>query len=84
MEAGPDKEILMTCTKCRNFGGTSSNYESLGGNVTRHVELYRCKTCGQLLEIVAEARAPYFPTLTEAKEHFPDAQEALDRLYPQP
>jgi hypothetical protein len=78
----PDEEILMTFAKCRNFGGTSLNYESLGINVTRHAELYRCKTCGQLLEIVAEARAPYFLTLTEAKEHFPDAQEALDRLYP--
>jgi hypothetical protein len=74
----------MTCAKCRNFGGTSSNYESLGINVSRHAELYRCKTCWQLLEIVAEARTPYFLTLAEAKEHFPDVQEALDRLYPQP
>jgi hypothetical protein len=73
----------MTCAKCRNFGGTSSNYESLGGNVTRHAELHRCKICGQLLEIVAEARALYFLTLPEAKEHFPGAKEALD-LYAQP
>jgi hypothetical protein len=74
----------MTCAKCRNCGGRSSNYESLGINVTRHAELYRCKTCGQLSEIVAEARAPHCLTLTEAKEHFPDAQEALDLLNPQP
>jgi len=80
----PIRRFLMTCAKCRNCGGRSSNYESLGINVTRHAELYRCKTCGQLSEIVAEARAPHCLTLTEAKEHFPDAQEALDLLNPQP
>lgn len=72
----------MACEKCRSFGGTSSNYEYLGINISRHAELYRCKTCGQLLEIVAEARAPYFLSLEEAKQHFPDAQKALKELSP--
>ena len=67
----------MTCAKCRNFGGTSSNYEELAINVTRHAELFKCKTCGQLLEIVAEARAPFFLTLDEARDHFPDVGSVL-------
>lgn len=72
----------MSCEKCRNFGGTSSNYEYFGINVSRHAELYRCKNCGQFLEIVAEARSPYFLTLEQAKEHFPDARKELENIVP--
>jgi len=79
-EEGRNQEICMACEKCRRFGGTRSNYEYLGINVSRHAELYRCKTCDQLLETAAEARAPSFLKLAEAKEYFPDAQEALERL----
>ena len=70
----------MACEKCRSFGGVSSNYEHLAINVERHAELYRCKTCGQLLEIVAEARTPSFLTVEEAKEHFHDARKAFPHL----
>ncbi|MBN3841900.1 hypothetical protein [Burkholderia sp. Ac-20349] len=69
----------MTCEKCRSFGGTRSNYEYLGINISRHAELYQCKHCGQFLEIVAEARAPSFLALEQAKEHFPDARKALEK-----
>jgi hypothetical protein len=64
----------MACERCRSFGGTRSNYEYLGINISRHAELYRCKNCEQLLEIVAEARAPYFLTFEQAEEYFPDAK----------
>lgn len=70
----------MSCEKCRSFGGTRSNYEYLGINISRHAELYQCMNCGQFLEIVAEARAPYFLTLEQAKEHFPDARKALEKV----
>ncbi len=72
----------MPCEKCRNFGGTRSNYDYLGINISRHAELQQCRNCGQFLEIVAEARAPYFLTLEQAKAYFPDAREALEKIAP--
>ena len=45
----------------------------------RHAELYRCKNCEQLLEIVAEARAPYFLTPEQAEEYFPGAKVELQK-----
>lgn len=70
----------MSCEKCRSFSGTRSNYEYWGIAVARHAELYRCRNCGQYLEIVAEARSPHFLTLEQAKEHFPDARQALENI----
>jgi hypothetical protein len=69
----------MSCEKCRSFGGTRSSHEYLGIDISRHAELYRCRNCGQFLEIVAEARAPYFLTLEQAEAYFPDAREALEK-----
>ncbi|VVU53822.1 hypothetical protein BAN20980_06480 [Burkholderia anthina] len=72
----------MSCEKCRSFGRTRSNYEYFGINISRHVELYRCTNCGQFLEIAAEARAPYFLTLEQANEYFPDARKELVKIAP--
>lgn len=72
----------MSCEKCRNFGGTSANYEYFGINISGHKELYRCKNCDQFLEIVAEARSPYFLTFERAKENFPDVRKELDNFVP--
>ena len=69
----------MACERCCSFEGVSSNYEYLGINVVRHAELYRCKNCEQLLEIIAEARAPYLLTFEQAEEHFPDAKGKLNK-----
>ena len=68
----------MTCKMCLNYDGPRSNYESLGINEIRHAELFRCKNCGQLLEIVAEARAPRFLSAQEAKEYYPGSINETD------
>ena len=70
----------MPCEKCRSYGGLRSNYRSLGISVPRQAELYRCRNCGQFLEIAATARAPYFLTLEQAKEYFPDANATLEAI----
>ena len=64
----------MTCRKCLRFPVPTSNYDEVAINVTMQSELYRCRPCGQLIQIFALERGIHYLSPDEAKSQFPDVE----------
>ena len=62
----------MTCQKCLKFPAPTSNYDEVAINEVMQAELYRCKTCGQLIKIFALDRGVYYVSQQEANDQFPE------------
>ena len=63
----------MTCKKCLRFPVPTSNYDEVTKNITMQSDLYRCRTCGQLIQIFLLERGIHYLSLDEARIQFPDA-----------
>lgn len=61
----------MSCSKCLKFPAPTSNYEEVAVNETMQSELYRCRTCGQLIKTIALDHGVDYLSRKEAREQFP-------------
>ena len=63
----------MACRRCERFPVPTSGFEEVGVSEGRHGTLYKCKSCGAFIELIAEERAPRFTPQEELAQHYPDA-----------
>ena len=72
----------MSCEICLQFPIRSSNFQELAISIERHGELYRCKNCGSLFELIAEERSHRYLKVREAAQYYPKAN--LDGIVDSP
>ncbi len=60
----------MTCSTCDRFPVPTSKFTELACEPLRHSSLYRCGDCGQLLDMIAEERAPHMIGIAKAFQHY--------------
>jgi hypothetical protein len=60
----------MACETCKRFPTPTSNFKLIDESIDRHGTLYRCRTCGSYIEIIAEERTPKFPDLATLKRYY--------------
>lgn len=60
----------MVCKKCEEFPAPTLNYEEVSVDMDRQAILYRCRSCGQYIEVVALDRHPYFLSDEEVKQRY--------------
>ncbi len=52
----------------------SSKFEELATSIDRHGTLYRCLDCGDLFELIEEARSIQFTPRAELERYYPVLQ----------
>jgi RNase P subunit RPR2 len=60
----------MPCEKCKRFPVPTSNFEEVDFSIERHGTLYRCKNCGNYIEIIEEERSVKFTPIDELKKYY--------------
>ena len=63
----------MYCDVCQKFPAPTSKFEELAVSFERHGTLYKCKSCGAYIELIAEERSVRYTPLEELKKHYPSA-----------
>ncbi len=67
----------MTCPTCARFPAPTSKFTELASEPSRHSSLYRCVDCGQLLDLIAEERAPHMIGISKAFQCY-----MMSRIWP--
>lgn len=61
----------MPCSACHKFPVPTSNFVEVAESAERHGTLYRCKTCGTYLELIAEERGARFTPVDVLLRYYP-------------
>lgn len=70
------RETKMACPTCKRFPAPTSRFDEAGLSAKRHGVLYRCKGCGQFIEVIAEERSHRL--LSEEEAHTLYGPQAAD------
>ena len=60
----------MACSTCETFPAPTSKFAELAIEESRHATLYQCADCGQLIEQIAEERAPRMISFGDIFRHY--------------
>jgi hypothetical protein len=60
------------CDACYRFPVPTSNFKEVATSLMRHGTLYKCLSCGTLIEMIEEARSIKFPTSDDVAKYYPE------------
>ncbi len=65
----------MACNTCKQFPVPTSQFELIEESIERHGTLYRCRSCGDYFELIAEERFVRFTSKETLARHYSKLRE---------
>jgi RNase P subunit RPR2 len=66
--------VKLDCKMCDRFPVPTGNFLEIATSEQRHSILYKCKKCGNYIEIVLEEKGHRFLKTSEVEMYYPDVE----------